>query len=105
MARIGDLSDMPVIRRRPRWSEIRQNIQFRGVTLSPTKRRLDNALSLDDLRRIARRTTPRSVFDYVDGAAEDEISAARNIRTYQSLTFHPDALRPVDDPDTSVQLF
>ncbi len=108
MARQVELPDVPpvrTIRRRPRWSELRQNIQFRGVTLDPTKRRLANALSIDDLRRIARRTTPKSVFDYVDGAAEDEISADRNLQAYRDLTFHPDALRPVDDPDLSVELF
>jgi L-lactate dehydrogenase (cytochrome) len=105
MPRLPELPDVPVVRRRPRWSEIRQNIQFRGASLSLTKRRLDNALSIDDLRKIAKRTTPRSVFDYVDGAAEDEISARRNIWTYANLTFHPQALHPVDSPDLSVQLF
>jgi L-lactate dehydrogenase (cytochrome) len=45
------------------------------------------------------------VFDYVDGAAEDEISAERNLRAFADLTFHPDALRPVDNPDPSIELF
>lgn len=105
MPRIPDLPTVPVVRRRPRWSEVRQNIRFRSAALNPVSRRLDNALSIADLSRIARRTTPRSVFDYVDGAAEDEISADRNVRTYQQLVFHPDGLRPVGDPDTSVTLF
>lgn len=105
MPRIAELPDVPVVRRRPRWSEIRQNVRFRSASLNPVTRRLNNALAISDLRRIARRTTPRSVFDYVDGAAEDEISADRNVRAYQELIFHPDGLRPVGNPDTSVELF
>jgi L-lactate dehydrogenase (cytochrome) len=50
------------------------------------------------------RTTPRAVFDYVDGAAEEEITAARNIAAYRRVTFLPDALRSVADPDPGVQL-
>lgn len=103
--RIPELPNAPVVRRRPRWSEVRQNIKFRSTSLSPTKRRLDHALSIADLRKIARWTTPKSVFDYVDGAAEDEISAQRNVRAYQELIFHPQALHPVDHPDCSVRLF
>lgn len=105
MPRIAQLPDVPVVRRRPRWSEVRQNIRFRGSSLSVTKRRLDNALSIADLRKIAKRTTPKSVFDYVDGAAEDEITAARNLEAYENLTFHPQALHPVDNPDTTTRLF
>jgi L-lactate dehydrogenase (cytochrome) len=105
MPRIRELPDVPVVRRRPRWAEVRQNLKFRGAGLNPVTRRLDGALSIGDLRRAARRTTPRSVFDYVDGAAEDEITADRNVQAYRSLIFHPDGLRSVDNPDTSVELF
>ncbi len=62
------------------------------------------ALSIRDLRRAATRTTPRAVFDYVDGAAEEEITAARNLAAYRRVTFHPDALSSVADPDTGVEL-
>jgi L-lactate dehydrogenase (cytochrome) len=104
MARIPDLPDVPTLRRAPRWSEIRQNVQFRRLTLNRNQRRLDQALSIADLRRIARRTTPRSVFDYVDGAAEDEITADRNVRAFQELTFHPQALHPVDRPEPEAEI-
>jgi L-lactate dehydrogenase (cytochrome) len=40
----------------------------------------------------------------VDGAAEEEITAARNVAAYRRVTFHPDALRSVAEPDTSVEL-
>jgi L-lactate dehydrogenase (cytochrome) len=88
----------------PRWSELRELAQFRRPEFRPTPRRLHRALSIRDLRAAATRTTPRAVFDYVDGAAEEEITAARNVAAYRRVTFHPDALSSVADPDTSVEL-
>ncbi|MGY1761440.1 alpha-hydroxy acid oxidase [Geodermatophilus sp. SYSU D00779] len=89
----------------PRWSELREVVQFRRPRLGRTARRLEHALTVRDLRAAARRTTPRAVFDYVDGAAEEEITAARNVAAYRRVTFLPDALRSVADPDPSVGLF
>lgn len=104
-SRIPGVATVPVVRQRPRWSEVRQNIQFRSASLNPTQRRLDNALTIDDLRKAARRTTPLSVFDYVDGAAESEVTADRNVQAFRDLTFHPDALHPVADPELEVEVF
>ena len=42
-------------------------------------RRLDAALTIDDLRTIAKRRTPKAAFDYTDGAAEREISMRRSV--------------------------
>ncbi|MGY1706229.1 alpha-hydroxy acid oxidase [Geodermatophilus sp. SYSU D00697] len=80
-------------------------MQFRRPRLGRTARRLEHCLTVRDLRAAARRTTPRAVFDYVDGAAEEEITAARNVAAYRRVTFRPDALRSVADPDPSVELF
>ena len=56
-------------RQLPRPSELSELLRLRRPTLDPVGRRLSRALSIGDLRDIAARTTPRSVFDYVDGAA------------------------------------
>src|SRR5688572_7562206 len=96
------LAPIPTARQVPKWSEVREVVQFRRPQLGRTARRLQNALTIRDLRRAAMRTTPRSVFDYVDGAAEEEITAARNVAAYRRVVFRPDALRSVADPDTSV---
>jgi L-lactate dehydrogenase (cytochrome) len=88
----------------PRWSELRDLVQFRRPLLGRTARRLRHTLSVRDLRAAARRTTPRAVFDYVDGAAEEEITAARNVAAYRRVTFLPDALRSVAEPDPGVEL-
>jgi L-lactate dehydrogenase (cytochrome) len=98
------LAPISTARQLPRWSELREVVQFRRPRGAATARRLSRALTVADLRRAATRTTPRSVFDYVDGAAEEEITAARNVAAYRRVVFRPDALRSVADPDTSVEV-
>lgn len=91
-------------RQLPRWSELAATVRFRRPKLHPVQRRLDAALSIADLRGWARRVTPKAPFDYVDGAAEDEITAVRNLAAFTDLIFHPEAFHPVDHPDTGVEL-
>jgi len=93
-----------VRRQLPRPSEVRELLQFRAPVLDPVKRRLDNALTIEDLRRIGRRTTPRAVFDYVDGAADAEVTAGRNIQAFREAVFVPENLNSVLDPDLSTEL-
>ncbi len=57
-------------RQLPKWSELKPLLRPKPVRLDPTRRRLEDALTIADLRTVARRRTPRSVFDYTDGAAE-----------------------------------
>ena len=57
--------------------------------------------SVEDLRRRARRRTPRAPFDYVDGAADAEISLARSKSLFARLEFRPHVLRDVSECDTS----
>ncbi|QUH02353.1 alpha-hydroxy-acid oxidizing protein [Saccharopolyspora erythraea] len=103
----GKIPLAPISRARqfPRWSQIREVVRFKKPTFGLTARRLENALTVEHLRRAARRTTPRSVFDYVDGAAEEEITAARNIAAYRRVTLRPEALHSVADPELGVDLF
>jgi L-lactate dehydrogenase (cytochrome) len=91
-------------RQLPRPSELRELLRFRRPVLDPVDRRLSRALSIGDLRRIARTTTPRSVFDYVDGAADAEVTARRNRTAFADVVFVPDSLRSVADPDPSTVL-
>jgi L-lactate dehydrogenase (cytochrome) len=93
-----------VTRRLPRWREVRELVQFRRPTADPVRRRLEGALTIGDLRRIARRTTPRAVFDYVDGSADEGVTVARNRAAFRDVTFLPEALHAVKDPDLSTVL-
>jgi L-lactate dehydrogenase (cytochrome) len=103
-ARPGAPGRPRVQRRLPRWGEVRELVQFRRPSLDPVQRRLENALSIGDLRRIAKRTTPRAVFDYVDGAADEEVTVERNRAAFRDVTFLPEALNAVNDPDLSTVL-
>jgi L-lactate dehydrogenase (cytochrome) len=59
-------------------------------------------LNIDDLRAEARRRLPRAVFDYIDGAAEDETTLGRNEQAFGSWTFAPRVLVDVGTVDQSV---
>jgi L-lactate dehydrogenase (cytochrome) len=72
--------------------------------LDRTKRRLANALVIEDLRTIARRRCPTAVFDYVDGAASDEISLRRARELFADLQFVPSVLHDVSDVDTTTSV-
>jgi len=68
------------------------------------KRRLGNALTIYDLRKIAKRRTPASAFDYTDGAAEEEISIARARQAFEDVEFHPSILKDASEIDMSTSI-
>jgi L-lactate dehydrogenase (cytochrome) len=70
-------------------------MQFRKPDLNARRRRLDQALTIWDLRAIAERRTPRAAFDYTEGAAEAEISLARARQAFEDIEFTPAVLRDV----------
>ena len=79
-------------------------MQWKAPELNARKRRLDAALTIEDLRTIARRRTPRAAFDYTDGAAEAEISLKRARQAFQDIEFQPSILHDVSSVDTSVEI-
>ena len=89
----------------PRWSDFKPLLRTRPLDLDGTHRRLSHAYDVADLRTIARRRTPRSIFDYVDGAAEREISIRRARRVLGGIEFHPSVLHDVKEVDTTTTLF
>ncbi len=88
-------------RRLPRRHDLAPLVRFRRPVLSPRERRLAGALTIEDLRRIARRRTPKAAFDYADGAADGEVSLARARQAFADIEFHPAILRDVSKVDTS----
>jgi L-lactate dehydrogenase (cytochrome) len=46
-------------------------------------------VSIEDFRPIARRRIPQSVFDYLDGGAEGEVTLRENCRIFNDVTFRP----------------
>ena len=53
---------------------------------------LGRIVTIEDLRRIARRRLPRAVFDFVEGGAGDERTVARNRAAFDRLLFRPRVL-------------
>ena len=86
---------MAVRRQVPKVRDLAPLLQFKKPQLDRTKRRLDAALTIEDLRSIAKRRTPKAAFDYTDGAAEDELSIARARQAFRDIEFHPTILRDV----------
>ena len=86
---------MAVKRRVPKVHDLAPLMQFTRPQLDATKRRLAAAFTIEDLRRIAKRRTPRAAFDYADGAAEDELSIKRARQAFRDVEFHPTILRDV----------
>lgn len=94
-----------VHRQFPKPAELHQLVRFKKPELNGRKRRLDAALTIEDLRTIAKRRTPRAAFDYTDGSAEAEISLARARQAFADVEFHPSILRDVSAVDTSTTIF
>jgi isopentenyl diphosphate isomerase/L-lactate dehydrogenase-like FMN-dependent dehydrogenase len=46
-------------------------------------------VNISDLRRLARCRLPRVVFEYIDGAAEGEVTLRRNAQAFEDVTFRP----------------
>jgi (S)-mandelate dehydrogenase len=65
---------------------------------------LDNAISIDDLRALARRRLPRFMFDYVDGGAEDELTLHSNRASFERVRFRPHTLMDVSQRDLSTTI-
>ncbi|MFT4229332.1 MAG: alpha-hydroxy acid oxidase [Microbacterium sp.] len=93
-----------VTRQVPKISELSELMRFKSPDLNARRRRLDAALTIADLRAIAKRRTPRAAFDYTDGAAEGELSLARARQAFEDVEFHPEVLRPAESVDTSVTI-
>lgn len=87
---------------RQMYATFRSVVRFREIDTDPVSRRLARCVTVDDMRRIAKRRLPRGVFDYIDGGAEDEVTMRRNSEGFGALRFRPNVLRDVSEIDTSV---
>jgi L-lactate dehydrogenase (cytochrome) len=89
-----------VDRRVPKIRDLAPLMKFRKPSLNFKETRLAKAETIYDLRRIARRRTPKAAFDYTEGAAEAEISLARARQAFEDIEFHPAILRDVSEVNT-----
>ena len=80
-------------RQLPNRHDLAPLLRFKEPTWSARERRLARALTVEDLRRIAKRRTPKAAFDYTAGAADGEVSLARaredNVQRIIVLPLYP----------------
>ncbi len=88
----------------PRWSELAPLLRPARRSGTRNERRVARDADIRDLRRRARRRTPQAIFDYVDGAAGDEISVARSRDLFSAIEFQPSVLRDVSSCDPSTEI-
>jgi len=96
---------IPVVRRQfPRWKDFGPLLARPPRPSSRRERKLSWDASIWDLRARAQRRAPKAVFDYVDGAAHDEVSLARSRDLFRNLEFQPRVLHDVSNVETSTSL-
>jgi L-lactate dehydrogenase (cytochrome)/(S)-mandelate dehydrogenase len=67
--------------------------------------KVEKAINIEDLRRMAKRRLPRIFFDYIEGGVEDEDGLRRNEAAFRNYRLLPRYLVDVSRRDQSVSLF
>ena len=65
---------------------------------------LNQLVSIEDLRQVARRRLPRAIFDFFDGGAEDEVTLRENRAAFERVRLLPKVLVNVAAVDMKTQL-
>jgi len=73
-------------------------------SLNPYKGQLLRAQSVSDIAKVARKRTPKVVFDYVEGGAVDEMAYSRSRDAYSRIEFNSRVLRDVSKVDASTTI-
>jgi L-lactate dehydrogenase (cytochrome) len=63
---------------------------------------LGDCHNFHDFRRLAKRRVPGPIFDYIDGAGDDEVTHRRNTKSFESCDLVPSVLSGVENVDLSV---
>lgn len=91
-------------RQLPQLSELKPLLRFGSFNPDRRAARLAKAADIEALRRIARRRTPRPAFDYVDGAAGQELTYRRSREAFESVELLPRILHGTEDADLSTEI-
>jgi L-lactate dehydrogenase (cytochrome) len=66
--------------------------------------RLRDCYNFHDFRALAKQRLPGPIFDYIDGAADDEVTLRRNAASFENCDLLPNVLRGVEAVDMSVTI-
>ena len=91
-------------RQLPDVAELVSLMKFKLPSTSPRAARLAGAADIWDLRKIAKRRTPAAAFDYVDGAAGQEITATRARAVFDNVELLPRILHGTAQSDLSTTI-
>jgi (S)-mandelate dehydrogenase len=70
-----------------------------------TGRNVEKAISIEELRHMAKRRVPSFAYEFIEGGAEDELSLAWNREAFAALRFVPQTLVDTSQRHTRVTLF
>ena len=62
---------------------------------------IENCHNVEDFRKLAKKRLPSPIFNYIDGAADDEITYKRNTKAYEDCDLVPSVLAGVENIDMS----
>ena len=67
--------------------------------------KINDCHNISDFRFLAKKKLPSPIFNYIDGAADDEVTYKRNTEAYDEIDLVPNVLRGVKDIDLSTTVF
>ena len=65
----------------------------------------NNCYNFHDFRKLAMNKLPSPIFNYIDGAADDETTYKRNTKAFEEVDLIPNVLRGVNSIDMSTTVF
>ncbi|PZO97279.1 MAG: alpha-hydroxy-acid oxidizing enzyme, partial [Corynebacterium urealyticum] len=95
---------MRLKRQLPNVTELKNLMRFEAPNLNRRAARLAEAADVWDLRTIAKRRTPKAAFDYVDGAARDEVSYQESRDFFRDVRLLPNVLNGAHDISLSTEI-
>ncbi len=66
---------------------------------------LNECFNFHDFRKLAKKKLPSPIFNYIDGAADDEVTYSRNTSSFNDVDLVPNVLRGVENVDLSTTVF
>lgn len=66
---------------------------------------LEQAINVDDLRKLAKKRAPKIIFDFIEGGVEDEDGIARNENAFRNQRLVPRYLIDVSEREQTTTLF
>ena len=65
----------------------------------------NNCHNINSFRQLAKQKLPSPIFNYIDGAADDEVTYSRNTKSFEDTDLVPNVLRGVEDVDLTTNVF